>query len=132
MALTLDQANRITAAAIAKAAELKITVNVAVCDAGGRLIAFQRMDNAIWGGSYGSQGKAIACAAFGRVSGELVERADHPTFRGIREASGGHMIFGQGGVPIMLNGVIEGGVGVGGGTGEEDEMCAKAGVDAIT
>ena len=57
MALTLAEANRIIAGTIAKAEELNIKVNVAVCDAGGRLVAFNRMDGAIWAGVYGSQGK---------------------------------------------------------------------------
>lgn len=131
MSLTLDEANRIAQAAIDKAKSLNILINIAVCDAGGRLLVFQRMDNAIWAGAYGSQGKAVASAAFGRPSGELTERADHPTFRGIVSASGGHMIMGQGGMPIVRNGVVEGACGVGGGTGQEDEDCARAGAEAL-
>jgi glc operon protein GlcG len=128
MALTLDEANRVIQGALAKARELDIRVSVAVCDAGGRLVAFQRMDNAIWASAYGSQGKAIASAAFGRASGELSERAEHPTPRGIAAASGGHMIMGQGAVPILRSGAIEGACGVGGGTAQQDEDCARAGV----
>lgn len=127
MTLTLDEANRVMQGALAKARELNILINVAVCDAGGRLVAFQRMDNAIWAGAYGSQGKAIASVAFGRPSGELTPRAEHPTLRGIAAAEGGHMIMGQGGVPILRDGVVVGGCGVGGGTGQEDEDCARAG-----
>ena len=128
MALSLEEANRIVAGTIAQATELNIKVNVAVCDAGGRLIAFNRMDGAIWAGVYGSQGKAVASAGFGRPSGELQERADQPTPRGIAIAEGGHMIMGQGAVPIIRNGVVEGACGVGGGTSQQDEDCAKAGV----
>jgi glc operon protein GlcG len=127
MALTLEEANRITQGALAKARELNIRISVAVCDAGGRLLTFQRMDNAIWASAYGSQGKAIASAAFGRASGELSERASHPTPSGIAAAEGGHMIMGQGAVPILRNGAIEGACGVGGGTAAEDEDCARAG-----
>ena len=127
MTLTLDEANRVIQGAIAKAKEIKITISVAVCDAGGRLLAFQRMDNAIWASAYGSQGKAVASAAFGRASGLLTERADHPTMRGIAAAEGGHMIMGQGGMPIVRDGVTVGACGVGGGTAQEDEDCAKAG-----
>jgi uncharacterized protein GlcG (DUF336 family) len=131
MPLTLTEANRIIAGAIAKARELDIKISVAVCDAGGRLVAFQRMDSAIWASAYGSQGKAVASAAFGRPSGELTERADHPTPRGIAAAEGGHMIMGQGAVPIIRNGVIEGACGVGGGTAQQDEDCARAGVTQL-
>ena len=128
MALTLEEATRIVRSALAKAQELNIRISAAVCDSGGRLIAFQRMDNAIWASAYGSQGKAVASAAFGRASGELSERADQPTPRGIAIAEGGHMIMGQGAVPIIRNGIVEGACGVGGGTSQQDEDCARAGV----
>jgi len=131
MSLTLDEANRIAAAALSKAKDLNIRINVAVCDAGGHLVAFQRMDNAIWAGAYGSQGKAVASVAFARPSGELTERANHPTLRGIQEASGGRMIMGQGAVPIMRGDVLVGAVGVGGGTAQEDEDCARTGAEAL-
>ena len=128
MALTLAEANRIIEGTIAQAEEFGIKVNVAVCDAGGRLIAFNRMDGAIWAGVYGSQGKAVASAAFGRPSGQMQARASEPTPAGIASAEGGHMIMGQGAVPIIRNGVVEGACGVGGGTSQEDEDCASAGV----
>jgi glc operon protein GlcG len=128
MSVTLEEANRILAGALAKARELKIKVSAAVCDSGGRLVALQRMDNAIWASAYGCQGKAVASAGFGRASGEMAARADQPTPRGIAAASGGEMIMGQGAVPIIRNGVVIGACGVGGGTSQEDEDCAKAGV----
>ena len=131
MSLTLEEANRILAGALAKARELNIRVSAAVCDSGGRLIALQRMDNAIWASAYGCQGKAVASAAFGRASGELAPRADQPTPRGIALRSGGEMIMGQGAVPIIRNGVVEGACGVGGGTSQEDEDCARAGAERL-
>ena len=128
MALTLAEANRAVEGAIARAQELNIKINVAVCDAGGRLVAFNRMDGAIWGGMYGSQGKAIASVAFGRASGDLQTNADTPIIRGILVAEGGHGIPSKGALPIIRNGVVEGAVGVGGGTAQEDEDCARAGL----
>jgi glc operon protein GlcG len=120
--------NRILRGALAKAQELNIKISASICDAGGRPVAFQRMDNAIWASAYASQGKAVASAAFGRPSGEMAERADQPTPRGIAAAEGGHMIMGQGAVPIIRNGVVEGACGVSGGIGQQDEDCARAGV----
>ena len=131
MTLMLHEANLIADGAMTHAKSLNILVCAAVCDAGGRLISFQRMDGAIWAAVYGCQGKAVASAAFGRPSGDLTERADHPTFRGIVAADGGHMILGRGAVPIMRDGEVIGACGVGGGTGEEDEDCARAGVERI-
>ena len=131
MTITLEEANRILAGAIAKAEEFNIKINVSVCDAGGRLVAFNRMDGAIWGGAYGAQGKAVASVAFGRTSGELQERAESPIIKGILGAEGGHGIPSQGGAPIIRGGSIDGAVGVGGGTSQEDEDCAKAGIAKI-
>ena len=126
MALTLTDAHRAIEAAIAKAEDFNIKISVAVCDDKGRLAAFARMDGAIWAGIYGSQGKAVASSAFGRPSGELAERADSPIMRGINAASGNHMIMSLGAVPIIYDGVVVGACGVGGGTGEQDEDCARA------
>jgi glc operon protein GlcG len=128
MALTLVEANQVVQGAIDKAREMNIRISVAVCDAGGRLVAFNRMDNAIWASVYGCQGKAIASVAFGRASGELAERAGSPIIQGIAAAEGGHMIPSQGAVPVVRNGVVVGACGVGGGTAQQDEDCARAGV----
>ena len=57
MSLTLAESNRVVQGAIAKAEELGIKINVAVCDAGGRLVAFNRMDGAIWGGGIRQPGQ---------------------------------------------------------------------------
>jgi glc operon protein GlcG len=128
MSLTLADANRVVQAAIERARDMNIRISVAVCDGGGRLMAFNRMDGAIWASVYGCQGKAIASVAFGRASGELAERAGSPIVQGIAAAEGGHMIPSQGAVPIMRDGVAIGACGVGGGTAQQDEDCARAGV----
>jgi glc operon protein GlcG len=132
MALTLAEANQIVQGALDGARAMNIRISVAVCDAGGRLIAFNRMDGAIWGSVYGSQGKAIASAGFARPSGELAERAGSPIIQGIVAAEGGHMIPSQGAVPIIRNGGVEGACGVGGGTSQQDEDCARAGIAKVS
>ena len=129
--ISLNQANRVLRATLKKAEEFNIKVCAAVVDDGGRLVAFQRMDGAFFAGVYGSQGKAVASAAFARPSGVMQERADQPTPRGINLASGGHMIMGQGAVPLFRNGNLVGAVGVGGGTSQQDEDCAAAGAAAL-
>ena len=110
MGISLAEANKMCEVAMAKADELGIKISAAVCDSGGRLIAFNRMDGAFWASVYGSQGKATASTAFGRASVQLMERADHPTIRGIIAADDGRMIPGQGAIPVIRNGVVEGAV----------------------
>jgi glc operon protein GlcG len=61
MTLTLAYANCVIAGAIAKAVEIGAKMNIAVCDTGGRLVAFQRMDGALWAGSYGGQASRGVC-----------------------------------------------------------------------
>jgi glc operon protein GlcG len=131
VAITLSEARQVLEGAIAKAEELNIKISVAVVDNGGRLIAMNKMDGAIWASTYGCIGKAVGSSAFGRPSGEMQERAEQPTPKGIAAASGGQMILGQGAVPIIRNGVVEGACGVGGGTSQQDEDCARAGVGRL-
>ena len=99
-------------------------MNIAVCNAGSRLITFQPIDGA-WTTSFCGQGRAMASAAFGRPSGNITPRADHPTLRGIAAAEGNHMFYDQGAVPIFRQGVPIGACG-GFGTDRDDEDCARA------
>ena len=130
--ITIQEANTMVQAAIAKAEGLGIKISVAVCDAGGRLVAFNKMDGAIWAGVYGSQGKAVASVSFGRPSGDMQERADSPIVRGINQAEGGHLIMSQGGMPLIRDDVAVAACGVGGGSAQEDEDCARAAVEAVS
>lgn len=66
-----------------------------------------------------------------KPSGLLAERAASPIMSGIAQAEGGHIFYAKGAVPIFSNGILVGACGVGGGTGEQDEECAGAGVAAL-
>lgn len=132
MQITLEEANRMAQAAIAKAEEFGIKVTVAVNDAGGRLVVLNRMDDAHWAGVFGSQGKATASAAFKRPTASMEPQADSPALKSIISAIGQNIILRQGGVPLVIDGHVEATCGVGGGTPQQDEDCAQAGVDAIT
>ncbi len=129
--VTLAEAIRICDAAIARAEEIGIRVSVSVVDSGSNLLATHRMDGSIILGVEGSRGKAVASVIFGQPSGELEARADRPTFRAILLQYGGKFIMGQGAVPISRDGQIAGACGVGGGTPQEDEDCARVGIAAI-
>jgi glc operon protein GlcG len=129
MALTLAEANRMLDAAIAKARELNIKLSVAVVDTGGHLMAFNRMEGANWVTATVAQGKAVAAAGFGRPSGTL--RADSPIIQAVIASQGGRMLPAQGAVPVVRNGELIGAVGGSGGTAQQDEECAQAGVAAL-
>ena len=76
MALTLTEANRMVQAAIAKAEELNVKLSVAVCDAGGNLVAFNRMQGASAVSATVAQGKAAASA---RPNNSTPWPLHHPT-----------------------------------------------------
>ena len=129
MAITLLEANRMVQAAVHKAHELNIKLSVAVCDAGGHLMAFNRMEGANWVTATVSQGKAVAAAGFGRPSGAL--RADSPIIQAVIASQGGRMLPAQGAVPVYRNGELVGAIGGSGGTAQQDEECAQAGAAAL-
>lgn len=129
--ITLDEAVRICDISIAKAGELGIKVAVSVVDSATNLVASHRMDGALVLATEGSRGKAVASTIFGQPSGEVEPRADRPVFRALQIQMGGRLIMSQGAVPILRDGEVIGACGVGGGTPEEDEECARAGVDEV-
>ena len=131
--LTIDEANRMLAAGIAKAKEMKIPpCTIAILDPRGDLIALNRMDGAIWRSVPISQGKAAASAYFDAPSGELTQRWENPVLRGLAAMENGRLIPWQGALPIKrADGVLIGAIGVSGAKSDEDEAVAAAGLAAL-
>ena len=128
--VTLAESIRMCEAAIAEAREMGIKIAVSVVDSGTNLVALQGMDGALILATEGSRGKAVASVIFGQPSGELEVRAERPTSRASEIQMGGRFIMGQGAVPIFREGAVIGASGVGGGTPQEDEECAREGIAA--
>lgn len=132
--LTLDGARKIIAGAQAKARELNLKVNVAVVDDGGHLIAFERMDGARPASGYTATTKAVSAATFRQATGPLGDGSSGPSvllnlsLQNAATASGGKVTTLYGGVPVIVGGEVIAGVGVGGGTGEQDATVARAGI----
>lgn len=121
--LTLADARTIIAAAEKKADEIGQAVNIAVVDAGGNLIAHVRQDGA-WIGSIDiSISKAWTSRAFDIQTKDLGDNSQ-PTqqFFGIHTTNRGKVAIFSGGVPLSRDGVIVGGLGVSGGSGEQDQV----------
>ena len=134
MTITLAKANAVIAAAFDKAAELELKpLSVAVLDAGGHLIAFQRQDKASTLRFAIAAGKASGALALGVSSRRIGEMAaERPSFvaslgaiapNGVIPAAGGVIVVDGAGAPI-------GAVGVTGDTSDNDEACALAGIAA--
>lgn len=128
--LTLDEAEVILAGAKAKVLEMGAKMSISVVDPRGDLLTMMRTDGASWRTPPISRAKAVAASCFGRASGELTENALAPVFRGLMAMEGGHMIPGQGALPVFKDGVLVGAVGGSGGTAQEDEDAARAGIEA--
>src|SRR5688572_23160361 len=119
-------------AAVRKATEIGIRVNVAVVDSGGNLAGFLRMPGSFLVSIDVALRKAKACASFG-IPPEVLEQVldSHPprVREGILSHPSATVI--RGGLPIRVDGELLGGVGVSGGSEEQDVECAAAGLAAI-
>ena len=133
--LTLDLAKKMAAGCEAKATQEKWKMNIAVVNDGANLVYFERMDGAFLGSVSVAQHKAITSAEFPaptRFFGELAFGKDGKpgALPGIANVPG--VITFAGGLPIMTGGKAQiGGIGVSGGTADQDEESAKAGLDAV-
>ena len=133
MKLTLVQASMIVDQALAKAREMKIRpLCVVVLDDGGNLKALKREDGASILRPQIAISKAWGAVGMGESSRSLAERLkDRPAFLGaLSDMSGGKVVPVAGGVLITDGDDIIGAVGASGGTADEDEACAVAGIQA--
>jgi glc operon protein GlcG len=131
MAIKLADANRAIEAVQAKASSLALDVSTAVCDADGRLVAFQRMDGALGEANRASIEKALASVQSGRPSWD--QSIESPNYRAATVIGEGiSPLRRPGGLPIIRAGQIEGALGVAGAcSDEQNEECALAGIVAL-
>jgi uncharacterized protein GlcG (DUF336 family) len=130
--VTLNDARRVIAAAEKKAAEIKQPMNIAVADAGGNLVMHVRMDGA-WIGSIDiSINKAYTARAFDIATKDLATHSQSGgQFFGIHASNDGRIMIFAGGIPLKRDGKVVGAVGVSGGSGDQDQDVAEAGVAAF-
>jgi uncharacterized protein GlcG (DUF336 family) len=122
MKLTADGALKLLNAAVAKARDMNVPQCISIVDAGGHLLAFLRMDGAFILSMETSLRKAMTAASYGEPTGNLREGIDLK----LAIATEGKRINLPGGLPIIVDGHIIGGIGVGSGTGEQDRQVAAA------
>jgi len=127
-ALSIDGAKQIMVAAEAEARRNNWNVSIAIVDASGGQLMFQRMDGAGGITPDVALGKARTAARMGRPTRMLQEAL----------ASGNTALLAidglmplEGGIPILLDGAVIGGIGVSGVTAPQDAQIAQAGLDAL-
>lgn len=136
--LTLTLAARMTDAAVAHAAELDAVVSAAVVDAGGHLVHFQRMDRAEIAGPTLAVDKAFTAVAHRIATADLAPlAAPGGELAGLQANGGGRFVVFGGGLPCWAgdpatDGVVVAGIGVSGGTAEQDVACAEAALAVFT
>jgi glc operon protein GlcG len=133
--LDLKTGRDLTDAAMAKAQEIGIPISVAIVDAGGRVRLITRMDNAGWFSAEIALGKAVAAVAFRRDTDAMLDRlkGKEVMATAVTSLSGGTLILGQGGCIITgSDESVVGGIGVSGGSSQQDAECAHAAIDSVT
>ena len=132
MPLKLDQVQAAMKAMLDKAMQtLNEPVAIAIVDAAGDLEAYAKMDNLRLFSRRHALRKAYTSALLGLDSGANAERM-HSQGRSTSEMGDPNFTYGQGGLVIMKDGVILGGIGVGGyPSGKADEDLSRVGLEAM-
>jgi glc operon protein GlcG len=128
--LTLEGARRVIAAAVTEARQRNTTGVIAVVDEGGNTVALERLDRTFAAGATISIGKARTAVLFQRptkVFEEIIRNGRTPM------VALNDFTPLQGGIPIVVEGQVVGGVGVSGAaSAQEDEELAIAGANALS
>ncbi|WP_420861598.1 GlcG/HbpS family heme-binding protein [Algirhabdus cladophorae] len=125
--LTHEGALAMLTAAVAKATQMGQPQCIVIVDASGVTMAELRMTGAKFLSLKSARAKAETAASIRAPSNAIPE----PVQPLIGLATQGHVTGLPGGLPIMLDGICVGGIGVGSGSGDQDIEVAKAALDAI-
>ena len=130
--LKREQVKAAMDAMMAKALETPdAPVAMAIVDSTGNLEAYAKMDNLRLFSRRHALRKAYTAAIMGGDTGANAERM-HSQGRSISEMGDPNLTHGQGGLVIMKDGVILGGIGVGGyPSGQADEDLSRVGLEAL-
>lgn len=133
--LTAEGAKTMMKRAVGEANEAGIAVSIAITDAGGHLILFERMEGGRFHSVHSSTAKAVCAASNKRMTsarGAQGQELDVTHALGLALAAGPERWTAmEGGCPIIVDGECIGGVGVAGGDWATDERIAQAAVESI-
>ena len=123
--IALQRAQALAQAAVTEADKRGWKLNVAVVDSGANLVAFLRMDGAQLASIAISQHKARAAVEYRRPTRIYEDAVQKQDYKYVLSLDG--LIASRGGIPLVEDGKIIGGIGCSGGTGSQDEVvCAAA------
>ncbi|MFT6104210.1 MAG: hypothetical protein ACJA1E_000629 [Paracoccaceae bacterium] len=125
--LTHEGAMAMVQAAITAATDMGQPQCIVIVDASGALVAELRMTGAKFLSQKSARSKAMTAAATGAATETIPEAAR----AALGMATGGSVTALPGGMPIRVDGMLIGGIGIGSGTGAQDILVAKAALAAI-
>jgi len=133
--LTHAGAKTMAASAVEKASAAGIAVSVAIADAGGHVLVIEWMDGGRFHTVHSATTKAVCAASNRRATssqGAQAQPLDVVHALGLALAAGPQRWTAmEGGCPVIVDGECVGGIGVSGGTWEDDQAIARTGVEAI-
>lgn len=120
------------AAAAARAMEIGVPQNIAIVDESGHLVAFRRMDGAKFISIDIALAKAYTAAGTRKSTRDIapVTVPGEPGF-GIQNLAGGRFTTLAGGIPLIVEDVVVGAIGVSSGSTQEDQVVAQAGAEFL-
>ena len=131
--LSLSDAKHLIDGASNEAQKIGVPMCIAIVDESGNLVAFDRMDGGKITSITIAQDKAFTAAAARKATHEYNEVCVPGSLAfGIHTALGGRLCVVGGGLPVVLDGEVVGGIGLSSGTPQQDMQCAQAGINHFT
>ncbi|MGI9429594.1 MAG: GlcG/HbpS family heme-binding protein [Bythopirellula sp.] len=128
--LSIEDAKCLTDGARVKAEEIGVPMCIAIVDESGNLVSFERMDGGKTSSVIVAQDKAYTAAAARKATHEYNEVCKPGSLAfGIHTEVGGRLSVVGGGLPVIVDGEVVGGIGLSSGTPQQDMDCAQAGID---
>jgi uncharacterized protein GlcG (DUF336 family) len=128
--VTLEDAKKAAAPALAEAAKNHWNIAVAIVDPSGNLVYFEKMDNTQLASSTVAIEKARSAARFKRPT-KAFQDALAAGGEGLRILAIEGAVPVEGGFPLVLDGKIVGAIGASGASSAQDAQCSKAGADTL-
>lgn len=128
--LDISDARLLIEGARVKAEDIGVPMCIAITDESGQLLAFERMDGGKITSTIIAQDKAYTAAGAKRTTESYGEASQpgKPAY-GINSTIGGRLLVVAGGLPVVVNGEVVGGIGLSSGTPAQDSQCAQAGIE---
>ena len=115
----------------AEASARSLALAACVVDAGGHVIAIERMDGAALGAMRLAEGKAYTAVLWGTRTGDFTESTQPGGADWGWNTTDDRVVVYAGGIPLIVDGLLVGGLGASGGAADEDEACVMAAAQAL-